>query len=509
MSLVATGILAQGIGGLYNASDLVVWLGTSIAIASIVTAPPACQAADYFGRKWITVGSSALGFAGTLWASRAQSIGSVIGGFAFSGLAFASNPIIFSVASEVIRRKHRTHAQAALILTTASGQITGLLMGAALMRYNAFQHFRIYLYVTAALYALSGLGVVFFYRPPPRMHQIELSVRQRLASLDWIGSGLFLIGLTLFCVALAWSGNPYAWNTVQILAPFLIGLAFIALFLVYECKYNQEGLLHHRLFQNRNFALSIVVISGEGLAFFATNAFYAAEYATFTGSDLWGAGLRYLVGFITIIPTAIIGSILSARYKSVKWPCVLGLGVLVIFNVLMATVTPRTNRAVFWGYPILYGAGLGTTFPFILTLGQLSTPSDLIAQATSLIVVGRSLGSLLGLVIFNAILNNTLSRQISRQIASAVAPLGFPATSLPALIAFVRSTPGAHEPVGATAAVVQAARGGLLEAYSLGFRNSWIGSSAFIFSIFIGESETSSRTIVLGIFQKLTSIFPT
>lgn len=85
--------------------------------------------------------------------------------------------------------------------------------------------------------------------------------------LDWLGYILIAVGQILFCVGLTWAQNPCEfppgircpydvltrstdpWKSAQVLAPFLIGLAVTALFVVYETVFKKDGLVHHDLFR--------------------------------------------------------------------------------------------------------------------------------------------------------------------------------------------------------------------------------------------------------------------
>ena len=120
--------IAADIGG----SDKTVWMSQAIVIVTVVLGPPASQAADYFGRKWLLAISSCFGVVGAIIVSRATSMGMAIGGQSIESVAYIGQPILIAVASEILPRKFRPIAQGGLNAAGAAGAIVGILGGSAL-----------------------------------------------------------------------------------------------------------------------------------------------------------------------------------------------------------------------------------------------------------------------------------------------------------------------------------------------------------------------------------------
>jgi MFS family permease len=56
----------------------------------------------------------------------------------------------------------------------------------------------------------------------------------RLATIDYGGQLLFLIGMGLIILALTWAGSSYGWSDAQVLAPLIIGVVTFAGFVIWE-----------------------------------------------------------------------------------------------------------------------------------------------------------------------------------------------------------------------------------------------------------------------------------
>jgi MFS family permease len=74
-------------------------------------------------------------------------------------------------------------------------------------------------YISLILNVLGGIGIVLFYKPPPRPEH-EKSVWHQFIRLDWLGIFLFLTGLTLFLLGIFFGAKAttYAWNTAKVIA---------------------------------------------------------------------------------------------------------------------------------------------------------------------------------------------------------------------------------------------------------------------------------------------------
>ncbi|KAJ6093291.1 hypothetical protein N7486_008580 [Penicillium sp. IBT 16267x] len=476
IAIVGAGFLTQPITTLFNESGLSVWPSSILTIFTAVLTPLVSQAADYWGRKWFLVILMACGFAGSLIIRRPTSMSMVIGGFCLLGMSFGSQSLLFAVVSEVLPRKHRPTAQATVNLTAGLGAVAGLLMGGSLLRYNHLENYRVYWYVVAGIFMVSSIICFCFYNPPPREAQIALNNREKLRRLDWIGIGTFSPGLTLFCVGLAWSN-------AHILAPFIIGVVLLISFILYEWRWKSDGMLHHGLFKSRNFPIALAISFAEGLSFFTCNNYYPFETGLFTGGSLWTVALHFTIVFFASVAFAPLAGLWSSTRKVVRSPLFVGVSSLVLFNILMATITPHTTLTVLWGYAVFAGLGLGMILPTVMVAAQMDTPPELISITSGLMTSIRSFGAAVGLAINNAIIHNSFSTNLARKIAEAVLPLGFPQAELPALIGALssQSASAVASVPGVTPAIGLAGLAAFKDAYSIAFRDAWITAACFVF----------------------------
>lgn len=406
-----------------------------------------------------------------------------LGGQVLSGIASASQPLVHAIPSEVIPRKYRAFAQAGVTISIALASVIVLLAGGALTRNGNHAGFRTLFYINAGLFGIGALAVALLYNPPLREMQTAYTQRQKLARLDWIGIGLLSGGLTLFCMALVWSQNPYSWTDAHILAPFVIGCVLLLALAAYEVKGRKDGMFHHELFKRgRNFGLSLVCIFVEGLVFFAVNNYFAFEVSTLYEHDSLLVSLRFSICFITLAISTAITGFYCTWTKAIRFPVMVGFGFFTIFMVAMSTAKVGSNTAV-WGYTVLFGSGLGILLNTLMTAAQLGTPPELIASASGLMISTRSVGGSVALAIYNAIFTQELSKKLASKVPAAIIPLGVPPSSIGPFIGAMTSgqTDGLTQIPGVTPEVIGVGGNAVLQSFAIAFRYVWVTGACFSF----------------------------
>ncbi|RVX68467.1 hypothetical protein B0A52_07890, partial [Exophiala mesophila] len=480
LHLAGNGLLANTITSVTGGGAQSTWLVSCMAISAAALSPPISQAADYWGRKWFVVGFTAAGFVGCLISSRANTFGVLIGGQSIGCLCMGAQPLVHAIASEIIPRKYRSHAQAAVTAAACLGGIIGILIGGALVR-STPQGFRVFYYITAGCYAILAAIVTWLYNPPPRPLQLELNGRQKLGQLDWWGYLLFLPGLVLFSYALTSSSGVFPWSSPNIIGPLVVGAVLLVILGLYEWKGTRVGMLHHDLFsRGRNFAICLVVIFAEGIVFFAANTFYGYEVAVLYDEDLFNAGLTFTITFWTAILATVAAGFYVTKTKTIRVPLIVAMAFFVVFCATLASLnksTPKNAR----GFAVFGGLGLGTALNALVVAAQLSTPPELIAVASGLMIGIRSFGGTVGLSIYSAIFSNTMGTQLPAKVLGATVPLGFdPQYAGQLLTALTSHDPALLEEIpGVTQEIIQAAANGVKDAYTIAFRYVWISAGAF------------------------------
>ena len=488
--LVGGGSLARSMASVVGGASLTAWPTAAIAICTVALCPPIAQAADFWGRKWFLVALGVIGCAGSIIISRATSMGMAITGFVIGGIAFGVGPLLIAVVSEVLPRKYRSWAQATVNATVGIGAVFALLVGGKLVQTNP-AGFRTYFYIAAGVYAASGLACALLYNPPTRETQKQ-STRQKLRQLDGAGYLLLASGLSLFCLGLSWAQNPYPWHDAHVLGPLLAGIVLIFALVGYEWKFEKNGLFNHDLFRDRNFPIALVSIFIEGFGTLGVNYFLPFQLTVmYPTMGTYRITLCYSIVYYAFLVFLFVSGLYIWKFNSVRGPIMAGNAAFLLFFILMATVKTDAPQANFWGFATIFGSGLATLLVSLVVAAQLSTPPELIAITSGLLVSVRSLGGSISLAVLNAIMNHSISQNLAPKVAAAVIPLGLSPKSLgPLLKALAAEDQAALLKIpGITRAIIGAAAAAVQDAYCLSFSYVYATAGTFAFVGLVGRSH--------------------
>jgi MFS family permease len=97
-----------------------------------------------------------------------------------------------------------------------------------------------------------------------------------------------------------------------------------------------------------------------------------------------------------------------ATTRQVRWGTLAGFSLFAFFFATMASAT-RSSSVPVWGYSVFVGSGIGISLVLLITVAQLSTPPELIATASWLIISVRSLGGTIGIAICELLMSSHLN----------------------------------------------------------------------------------------------------
>ncbi len=127
----------------------------------------------------------------------------------------------------------------------------------------------------------------------------------RLGTIDFGGQFLFLWGLGLVILALTWAGTSYAWTSVNVLAPLVIGGVMTVAWIGWEYLMapnrtlarmfpTQRAMMPWSLISQRDIGLLFVVNFAVGMAMFSVMYFLDLYFVLVQGNDPSTAGIALL-----------------------------------------------------------------------------------------------------------------------------------------------------------------------------------------------------------------------
>ncbi|EJD49574.1 MFS multidrug transporter [Auricularia subglabra TFB-10046 SS5] len=409
--LVGIGIALPTIAQALHADDFV-WVGSAYALSATASLPMIGGFAQAFGRRPVMLASVVIFAIGSAICGASQNMnmliaGRVIQGFGGGGLV--SVPTI--ILSDLVSLRERGAFNGLLGLTWSMALCVAPVSVGSLAEHGKWRWF-FYLNVP-----ISGLtfGLVYVFL---RLKTPQGSLGAKLAQMDWVGNILITASSTSVCIALTWAGIQFPWDSVKVLAPLIIGLIGMAVFVVYDAMVAKIPVVPFGLLSKptslvgytANFVTSFLVLA---IAYYFPVFLQACKGA----SPIRAGGVDWLGFSLVLGPVGIIGGVIVAKvnkYRPVLWAgyvlmCVgIGCWTMLDESSTMSAIVPL-EVVTAAGSGILYTTGY---FPVLAP-----QPISYNARALAFIAFVRSFAQIWGITIGGTVLQNQLLHLLPEEFA--------------------------------------------------------------------------------------------
>ncbi|KAI1619966.1 putative major facilitator superfamily transporter [Exophiala viscosa] len=452
------------------------WMASGWSLAGSVAFAIAGQLSDYFGRRWILLFSQALLIIGHIIGASSQSVGQSIGAMVVVGFGTGSSFVLYPGITELLPNKYRPLGLAWTEMNLLPFSTFGPLIARALLQNASWR----WVYILGAITGvISFVGTFIFYIPPTKPLR-DITRKQLLLELDYVGIALYTLGLTLFLVGLNFGGVSHPWKSAAVLVPMVLGAILFCLTFVWDFLGPvKRPLFPLRLFRNfRDYTFLLVIIFVTGLVYFSMTDIMPEQLSDMFTSDPIRAGLYNIPGgFGGAAGGAIIGSFID-RIKHVHLQLVFGIATQTLFAGLFALITPArlgmtlafqcfANIPFAWITLCCYVLVLAPVldqfnlkkFLIIYRTASLNVPQRDLGLALGLVGTFRFLGGAIGTTIFTTILNNKAGTSIPAHVIKVLTPLHVPASQVPTIVTALANSDSAALAKYSTAVVDAAVMG--------------------------------------------------
>jgi len=374
---------------------------------------------DRFGRKRILVIGLAIFALSSFIAAFAQTPGQLIALRAVMGIGGAAvTPVTLAIITVVFPPRERGRAIGLWAAAVGGAVVLGPVLGGILLQNPG---------LTSWL-TQNDFGGIFLVNVPIALVGIIGVLRivpetknEHAASLDFVGLGLSIVGLTVLIYGIIHAGEIKDWTAASVVGSILAGIAILALFVFYESRSEHKS-FDITLFSNRGFTVSLIAVT---LAFFAlsgitfTLPFYLQAVREFS---VLAAGLCFLPFAIGQLLAAPRSAAMVARFGA---HIVVTLGLALVALALGALAVIKVDTPIWMVLVVFFafGFGMGNVIAPASTIIQNVLPMDRVGAGSAVQNTVRQVGGALGV----AIVGTLLAQRYAELVAPVVAPLPAPA----------------------------------------------------------------------------------
>ncbi|KAK1659527.1 major facilitator superfamily domain-containing protein [Colletotrichum godetiae] len=385
----------------YHRVDLVPWLGVSFALASAATTLPWSKAYGTFSAKKLYLGSTTVFMAASALCGAAPDINSFIVGRAIAGAVTTTN---------VERPKY-------LSLTGfiwGIGTVLGPVVGGAISESKATWRWAFYLNLLVG----AVVGPIYIILLPDFKPQAGVTLIQRLAQIDYLGTVLSIGAMLCVIMAMNFGGVLWGWDEGESIGLFVAAGVLTILFVLQQVYFigtsRENRLFPMHFWKSRTMICLFFTMM---LATFGSfiGIFYLPLYYQFTRGISAVETSVHLLPFILFLVAfnLLNGQFMGRTGYYYPW-YIAGSALELIGGVLLYIVDEHTSNAKIYGYTIILGTGVGCFCQAGFAVAQMKVQPNEIPYSVGFMTVGQMIGIVLGTGMSGALFVNYGQRALAQ-----------------------------------------------------------------------------------------------
>jgi len=384
------------------------WVVTAYLLTSTASTPIWGKISDLYGRKIMLQAAIVIFLVGSALAGAAQSMSWLILTRGIQGLGGGGLMVLtIAVIADVIPPRERGRYTGLFGGVFAVSSIAGPLLGGFFVDSLSW---RWIFYINLPLGILAMFVIAAALQVPRR--RVEHTI-------DYLGAGLMVSGVTLLLLVVEWGGNRYAWSSPTILVMSVLAIGLLVAFVRVELR-AKEPLVPMSLFANRIFSMTSILGFILGLSMFGAIIFVPLYLQMVTGATPTQAGLQMVPMMAGMLSASIISGRLITRFGRYKIFPIIGMGIatLAMFGMSRLSVdTPYWQLAIVLA---LLGIGMGNVMQVLIIAVQNSVHPRDVGVATSGSTFFRSMGGTIGTALFGAVMTSQLMARLTASLPAGV-----------------------------------------------------------------------------------------
>jgi EmrB/QacA subfamily drug resistance transporter len=392
--------LPQIVANLRGISEIT-WVVSAYLVAQAVSVPITSKLSDIFGRKVMfffnvivfLTGSALSGASPNMtWLICARALQGIGGG----GLAAAA----FTIIADIFPPRERGKWTGLVAAMFGVASVIGPTLGGYITDHYTW---RWVFYINMPI-GLLTLIIAAFALPNIK--------RDLKGKIDWIGAIGIAGAVVPLLLALVWGGSTYPWHSAQIIGLFSIAIVMTVVFAIIE-HYAEDPILPLRLFKERIFNLSSLIIILSSAAMFGSILYIPVFYQIVLGKSATNSGLILLPMMVGMVTGSIASGQMVSRTGKYRTIGLLGFAITTVGLYLLSHISQSSTGGSVALDMVILGLGLGPSLPLLpLIVQNAFGPYDtgVVTGATQFF---RTIGGAIGSSVLGTVFNNQLSTSLN------------------------------------------------------------------------------------------------
>jgi EmrB/QacA subfamily drug resistance transporter len=389
------------------AYSTVAWTVTGYTLALAMVIPVTGWAADRFGTKKLFIGAVTLFTLGSALCATAWSIESLIAFRVLQGLGGGMlMPLGMTIMTRAAGPARMGKLMAILGVPMLLGPILGPILGGWLIDAASWH------WVFLINLPLGIITIVYALMALPKDHVNPSE------SFDFLGMLLMSPGLALFLYGVSKIPGTGTVADAEVLVPGIIGALLIVAFVFWSFR-PKHPLLDLRLFHDRQFTVSVIIMFLFAGAFFGALLLVPTYFQQVRGESTLKAGLLVApqgLGAMLVMP---IAGTLADKMPVGRIVPFGFLGIIVGMAGLATSTSPDTPIWHICAWLFVMGLGMGGTMMPIFTAALRTLTEHEVARGSTLLNVIQQIASSAGVAVISVVLTNKLNSSDAISAAEA------------------------------------------------------------------------------------------
>ncbi len=399
-------------GGLSITTDQATWVLTSYLVANAIIIPISGWLSNAIGRKRYFLISIALFTISSLVCGMAPNLQTLIIARVFQGIGGGGlAPVEQSMLVDTFPPRQRGMAMAMFAIVVVVGPVLGPTLGGWITEVSSW-HWVFLINVPVGI--LAWFLVEFFVDEPEQVRADRAEQLKGGLKIDFVGVILVALGLGFFELTLDrgeredWFASGLIVTTATISAVSLISLIF------WELNH-KDPVVDLKLFKNRSFAITTLIMGITGLILFGTTQLIPQMLQQVLGYSSFDAGLALTLGGLATLVAVPFAGRLTGKVDAR----------ILLGGALFVQAAALWNMSHFSADITFGDAAMGRLFqavalPFLFVpinaVAYQGLPRNKTAQASSLLNVARNLGGSIGISMAQSMLASSMQRHQSELV---------------------------------------------------------------------------------------------